>query len=42
MYRSGNAIESELHIINAQLETDIVLLNEFYATIVSANEPSVF
>ncbi len=41
MYRTGKAIESELHLINAQLEADIVLLNEFYMTIVEANEPSV-
>ncbi len=41
MYRNGSAIESELHLINAQLEADIRMLNEFYATIVEVNEPSV-
>jgi hypothetical protein len=41
MYRTGKAIESELQLINAQLEADIVLLNEFYTTIVATNEPSV-
>lgn len=35
MYRTGKAIESELQLINAQLEADIVLLNEFYTTIVA-------
>ena len=41
MYRSGNAVESEMHIINAEAEADIKLLNEFFATIVEANEPSI-
>ncbi|MEX0962976.1 MAG: HD domain-containing phosphohydrolase [Pseudohongiellaceae bacterium] len=41
MYRSGNAVESELQIVNAQLEIDIKLLNEFYHTIIEANEPSI-
>ena len=41
MYRSGNAVESEMQIINAEAEADIKLLNEFFATIVEANEPSI-
>lgn len=41
MYRNGTAIESELEIINAQLTADITMLNEFYNTIVTANEPSI-
>jgi response regulator RpfG family c-di-GMP phosphodiesterase len=37
MYRSGNAVESEMHIINAEAEADIKLLNEFFSTIIEAN-----
>ena len=41
MYRVGNVVESELSLINAEAEADIKLLNEFFTTIIEANEPSV-
>ena len=41
MYRSDNAVESEIQIINAEAEADIKLLNEFFAIIVEANEPRI-
>jgi len=41
MYRSGNAVESEMQLVNAEAEADIKLLNEFFATITEANEPSI-
>jgi len=41
IYRSDNAVESEMQIINAEAEADIKLLNEFFATIVEENEPGI-
>jgi hypothetical protein len=41
MYRSDNAVESEMQIINAEAEADIKLLNEFFSTIVEENEPGI-
>lgn len=41
MYRDGSFNEAAFEMINAQLAADTRLLNEFYASIVEANEPSV-
>ncbi|GJM12475.1 MAG: HD family phosphohydrolase [Pseudohongiella sp.] len=41
LYRAGNPSESELQLITVQSESDINLLNEFYKTIIDANEPSI-
>jgi len=41
MYKNGNALESEVQLISAQLEADIRMLNEFYETITEVNEPSI-
>lgn len=41
MYRNGGVTDSEIAAIEAQLSTDISMLNKFYKAIVEVNEPSM-